>query len=197
MIRNGERRSRQACGERHFRILFFSSVFVSILCMKFSFSLNLTLSLSTSARVHRLINRSCARAALLDAWALCAACSSPHAPPSHFRTRSCVRVHLLDALALCAARSLSDLYLWHTGRAEPCSTRGRRAPRAPHRVHRPVTFVLGVVREYTCSTRGRCAPRGLCPSCTSGTRVVQNLARRVGAVRHALLPACTAQSLSC
>ena len=84
-----------------------------------------------------------------------------------------MRVHLLDAWALCAARSLSDLYLWHTGRAEPYSTRGRRAPRAPHRVHRPVTFVLGVVREYTCSTRGRCAPRGLCPSCTSGTRVVQ------------------------
>ena len=55
----------------------------------------------------------------------------------------------------------------------PCSTRGRCAPRAPPRVHRPVTFVLGVVREYTCSTRGRCAPRGLCPSCTSGTRVVQ------------------------
>ena len=160
-------------------------------------SYSLPLYLPPRAPPNQICARSCAQAALLDAWALCAARSPPRAPPSHFRARSCARVHLLDAWALCAARSLSDLYLWHTGRAEPCSTRGRRAPRAPHRVHRPVTFVLGVVREYTCSTRGRCAPRGLCPSCTSGTRVVQNLARRVGAVRHALLPACTAQSLSC
>ena len=82
---------------------------------------------------------------LLDAWAPCAARSPSRAPPSHFRARSCARVHLLDAWALCAARSLSELYLGHTGRAEPCSTRGRCAPRAPPCVHRPVSFVLGVV----------------------------------------------------
>ena len=148
MIRNGERRSRQACGERHFRILllllFLSWVFVSILCMKFSFSVNLTLSLSTSPREHRPIN-----------------------------------------------------FVLGVARGRPCSTRGLCAPRDRHRMHHPVTFVLGVVCEYTCSTRGRCAPRGLCPICTSGTRVVQNLARRVGAVRRALPIACTAQSLSC
>ena len=65
-----------------------------------------------------------------------------------------MRVHLLDAWALCAARSLSELYLGHTGRAEPCSTRGRCAPRAPPRVHRPVSFVLGVVLRFLAKACG-------------------------------------------
>ena len=135
----------------HFRILlllwFLFCVFVSIFCMNLflSPSYSLPLYLPPRAPPNQICARSCARAALLDAWALCAARSPPRAPPSHFRARSCARVHLLDAWALCAARSLSELYLGHTGRAEPCSTRGRCAPRAPPRVHRPVSFVLGVV----------------------------------------------------